>query len=106
MELSQSQVPSRRVSVREVQKAVSVIQPIKNFKNLFMTRVIYVYDYSTALVLLTSAPGSFNGLFFCSIFKRNQLHIVVDAKHCLVRLISLLKCVDKHHLENGYYCTK
>jgi hypothetical protein len=98
MELSQSQVPSRRVSVREVQKAVSAIQSIK-----FIYDVIYMIIQR---LLLTRAPCSFNEIFFCSIFKRNQLHIVVDAKHCLVRLISLLKCVDKHHLENGYYCTK
>lgn len=39
----------------------------------------------------TCSPSSLNELLFCSIFEGNQLHVMIDTKHCLIWMISLLK---------------
>jgi hypothetical protein len=39
--------------------------------------------------LLTGTPSFLNEFFFCSVFKGNQCHFVINTKHGLIRVIFL-----------------
>ncbi len=50
----------------------------------------YISAWITLIFILTGTPSGLNALVFCCIFERNQLHLVIDTKHCLICLVSLL----------------